>query len=205
MHRLIPLAAFALLLAACQSAPEPAAAPGTTLPEAADPRLPAAVLAALPDDVSPTEIRQQDGCWVYDLSGLTIPLTRDGRSRLHLRTFAMLRSVAICALLALAACGAEFEEDFPSLAEDAPDDFTGRLLDLQTACYRGQALQRDDGVADPAALAPQVYEACRKDTDLILERQSAALPQAQRAQFTADSRARDLARIEGLIRTARSN
>ncbi|KIT16938.1 hypothetical protein [Jannaschia aquimarina] len=72
MYRLIPLI---LLLTACQGAGPEAA---VTTPEAADPRLPAAVLASLPQDVPPTDVRQQDGCWVYDLAGLTIPVTRNG-------------------------------------------------------------------------------------------------------------------------------
>lgn len=69
--------ALALLtpLAACQTGADQA----VPLPEAADPRLPAEVLAALPDDVSPAEVRRTDaGCWTYDLAGLAVPVTRGG-------------------------------------------------------------------------------------------------------------------------------
>ncbi|KIT16939.1 hypothetical protein [Jannaschia aquimarina] len=107
--------------------------------------------------------------------------------------------IAFAVLVALSACGAEFQDEFPELGGGATDQFTERTLQLQAICFRGQATQIDDGTSRPADLAPRVYDACREDTDLILSRQTRALPTSEREDFIARSRERDLARIVALI------
>lgn len=66
MKRALPLLAA---LAACQPAPETAAAATA---------LPAEVAALLPADVAPSDVTQTNGCWSYAFEGLNIPVTRNG-------------------------------------------------------------------------------------------------------------------------------